>query len=63
MEPRTHLGNAWVFRFAVPSSTTDSILFRTVRYQMALVTSAVTGVLAEINALPLELQCREMKEG
>ncbi len=41
----------------------DSILFRTVRYQMALVKSAVTGVLAEIIALTHELQCRVMKDG
>ncbi len=37
-------------------------MLRTVRPQLDLVKIAITGVLAENNALPLELQCRDMKD-
>ncbi len=48
--------------FAVPSSTTIPFMFRTVRLQFDLANIAITGVPSEIDALPLELQCLDMKE-
>ncbi len=38
-------------------------MLRTARLQLELAYVGITGVLAEINALTLELQCRVIKDG